>query len=219
MPMSLCKDKLAISVCCCSRLFGEGVAALVGREFPDVEVEAHICESHCALFEHDPDLLILDFSILSTPSFDDLIEKRVPALLLGTSCLPIIENAQLASLVRKGLAGIVSPPAAREEFGRAVRSVLAGEMWFSRRKMQDLIAAAGGEVEENGGPALTPREREVLKLLCRGYRNKEIMASLGVSEQAVKSHLNRVMKKFNVSDRLQLALQAVRRWPRYLHQS
>lgn len=57
--------------------------------------------------------------------------------------------------------------------------------------------------------SLTIREIEIVKMICNGYSNKEIMKLLSISEQSVKSHLSRIYKKTGVSDRLQLALYAI----------
>ena len=57
------------------------------------------------------------------------------------------------------------------------------------------------------------KEKEVVSLICHGYRNKEIAQKLDISEQTVKSHCNRIYKKVGVTDRLQLALYTNRLWP------
>lgn len=60
---------------------------------------------------------------------------------------------------------------------------------------------------------LTGKEREIVTLICKGYRNKEIMSTLGVTEQTVKKHLTSLFKKAGVTDRLQLAMYATKHWP------
>jgi DNA-binding CsgD family transcriptional regulator len=59
-------------------------------------------------------------------------------------------------------------------------------------------------------PLLTRTEAVIVKMICRGYSNKEIMKRLKVTEQSVKSHLNRIYKKTGVSDRLQLAIYTIK---------
>ena len=58
--------------------------------------------------------------------------------------------------------------------------------------------------------ALTPREREVLALIGRGYANKRIALELGIAEKTVKTHVGHVLAKLGVSDRTQAALQAAK---------
>ncbi len=58
-------------------------------------------------------------------------------------------------------------------------------------------------------PLLTKTEIEIVKMICKGHSNKEIMKKLKVTEQSVKSHLNRIYKKTGVSDRIELAMFAI----------
>ncbi len=58
-------------------------------------------------------------------------------------------------------------------------------------------------------PLLTRTEIEIVKMISQGYSNKEIIKKLKITEQSVKSHLNKIYKKTGVSDRLQLAMFAI----------
>ncbi len=58
-------------------------------------------------------------------------------------------------------------------------------------------------------PLLTKTEIEIVEMICWGYSNKEIIKKLKITEQSVKSHLNKIYKKTGVSDRLQLAMFAI----------
>jgi DNA-binding NarL/FixJ family response regulator len=58
---------------------------------------------------------------------------------------------------------------------------------------------------------LTPREKEILSILTTGCTNKEIAQALFISEKTVKSHLNSIFRKLNVTRRLQAILQAINR--------
>ena len=61
------------------------------------------------------------------------------------------------------------------------------------------------------GPAITPREREILALIAAGRANKEIGATLGVSEDTVKRHVSHILEKLDVADRAQATAEAIRR--------
>jgi DNA-binding NarL/FixJ family response regulator len=73
-----------------------------------------------------------------------------------------------------------------------------------------VAAVADGQATPRAAPDLTPRERDVLALICRGYANKRIALELGLSEKTVKAHVGRVLAKLDVHDRTQAALLATR---------
>jgi DNA-binding NarL/FixJ family response regulator len=70
------------------------------------------------------------------------------------------------------------------------------------------LSKAGGE--RNAG--LSPRERDVLRLVAEGCSNKEIGATLGICENTVKKHLSSLFEKLEVGNRTQLAIRAADRW-------
>ncbi len=74
--------------------------------------------------------------------------------------------------------------------------------------LADRIAAVAGEQRPGTGPALTPRERDVARLVATGQRNRGIAAALGISEGTVKMHLHNVYAKLGLESRTQLAMAA-----------
>jgi DNA-binding NarL/FixJ family response regulator len=207
---------LKIYISCCSHLFEEGIKRLIKEDGPEMDSVDIYCGDHNRVIDINPDLLIVDFNTLSAMSLDTLVKPRVGILLLGTTGLPLITNDRLSKLVSKGLIGILPPMTIASEFNKAIRSIISGELWFERKRLKDIITNINS-VKEETEPCMTKKEKEIVMLICRGYRNKEIMQRLNVSEQAVKSHLKRINRKFGVSDRLQLALHAIKRWPDYLN--
>ena len=73
-----------------------------------------------------------------------------------------------------------------------------------------MMRTGGADEREEPIDRLTPREREVLVLIGRGYPNKMIARELGLSEKTVKAHVGRVLAKLEVTDRTQAAVLAVR---------
>lgn len=112
--------------------------------------------------------------------------------------------------VRLGAAGIVGTDRPAETLFKAIEKVMEGEVWMERRLVADLIAPAhprpDGDQARIG--SLTPREREVVRLLCEGLRNKQIADRLTVTDVTVRHHLTSVFSKLGVSDRLGLLLYA-----------
>jgi DNA-binding NarL/FixJ family response regulator len=100
-----------------------------------------------------------------------------------------------------------------ETLRKAVKVVYSGELWLDRKLIRDVLYNMS-HVEKKVD--LTRKEKEIVSLICNGYRNKEIAQKLDITEQTVKSHCNRIFKKVGVSDRLQLALYTHKIWPGHI---
>jgi len=201
-----------IAVYCCNALFGEGVKCLL-KEMSDWVV-IH-CTQPEAIAEVQPQLVIADLISIKKLPLDALFEQGAMLLLLETGKMEKPDQDYLLSLTSKGLVGILAPTTDTFNFQKAIRSVSAGELWMERKTVRDLLSSFGNRSEE-GETSLTEREKEIAKLVCKGYRNKEIMHLLHISEQSVKSHLHRIFRKTGVPDRLKLALYFTQHYPEEL---
>ena len=199
-----------ITISCCNHLFGEGLKKLLLEECNlDSDSIITVSTNPREIIKEENDLLITDFNTLAGIIFDDISNNhKVRILLLGTGCLPKIENECLISFISRGLAGILSPDTDTPQLKKAIECVLAGELWFESKQLLEIIPGIKGK-SCGKDTSLTDREIEVAKLVCNGLSNKEIRKALNISEQAVKSHLSRIYKKTGASDRLQLALYAI----------
>ena len=195
-----------IAVCCCNYIIGEGIKELIKRMEFGTNVSAR-CYSLKGIIKEKPDLVIADFNTLYRRFNDTSIKHDVQILLLETECLPLIENKCLLYFISKGLAGIIRPTAKSSQLKKAIKSIMSGELWFDRNKYRDIVAVAN-DVSVTKSSLLTERELEIVGMICRGYSNKQITEELNITEQSVKSHLNRIYKKTGTSDRLQLAVHA-----------
>ncbi len=121
-----------------------------------------------------------------------------------------LDDDKLLPAIRAGAAGYLLKNARPEELVRAVRAAHAGEALLdpvvAARLVETLAADGGAEPLDR----LTPREREVLVLIGRGFPNKLIARELGLSEKTVKTHVGHVLAKLEVTDRTQAAVVAVR---------
>jgi DNA-binding NarL/FixJ family response regulator len=106
----------------------------------------------------------------------------------------------LSEFISRGLVGILPPETDGALLKRAIRAVYQGELWINHKSIKDMLLTGQQKI------GLTKQEGQVVYHICRGLRNKEIAETLNITEQTVKSHCNRIYKKFGVSDRLQLAL-------------
>jgi DNA-binding NarL/FixJ family response regulator len=200
---------MKISICCCNYLFGEGLKSLIEREGPDTWAVVN-CADPREVIEARADLLIIDSGNFSCLSPLALSGHKMGILLLGGCCLPKVEDDRLMHLLSGGLVGVLTPNTNSSQFRKAILSVLSGELWLDRKQVRHIISK---ESAKKKAPSFTRGELEVIKLIYRGYCNKEIMHNLNLSEDAVKSHLKRIYKKSGVSGRLELVAAAVNHLP------
>ena len=176
----------------------------------EVAGEATDGEEAIAVAERlDPDVVLMD---LVMPKLDGLgamreLRARVPRarVIVLTSFL---DDDKLLPALRAGAAGYLLKNAPPPELARAVRAAHAGEALLDPVVAARLVETLAGD----GDPLdrLTPREREVLELIGRGFPNKRIARRLEVSEKTVKTHVGHVLAKLGVTDRTQAAVVAVR---------
>jgi DNA-binding NarL/FixJ family response regulator len=119
------------------------------------------------------------------------------------------------SVVRAGARGYVTKTIAAPELADAIRRVHEGDAVFSPRLAGFVLDAFAGAIPEaEADPELdqlTPREREVLQHLARGYLYKEIALRLGISAKTVEAHVSAVLRKLQLSNRHELSRWAVER--------
>jgi two-component system response regulator NreC len=105
-------------------------------------------------------------------------------------------------MLKAGASGYVLKAADTDELISAIRIVARGETFLvptmAKKLVQDYVRRFG-EVEATGHPSLTPREKEILRLVARGYSNKEIAEQLTLSPSTVHSHRGNLMRKLNLS--------------------
>jgi DNA-binding NarL/FixJ family response regulator len=135
------------------------------------------------------------------------LRERVPGarVIVLTSFL---DDEKVLPALRAGAAGYLLKNAAPQELARAIRAAFAGEVVLDPVVAARLVDTLAGGVEPLD--RLTPREREVLELIGRGFPNKLIARELGLSEKTVKTHVGHVLAKLGVTDRTQAAVVAVR---------
>ena len=158
-----------------------------------------------------PDVILMD---LVMPRLDGVAAMRslresVPdaRVIVLTSFL---DDDKLLPALRAGAAGYLLKNAEPREVARAIQAAHAGEALLDpvvAARLVETLAAAGADEPLD---RLTPREREVLVLIGRGFPNKRIARELELSEKTVKTHVGHVLAKLGVGDRTQAAVVAVR---------
>jgi two-component system, NarL family, nitrate/nitrite response regulator NarL len=164
-----------------------------------------------------PDVLMLDVGLPGMPSMDVLRELAKT----GGSCRVILLNApydrpQMLDWLRVGARGFISKHTSVEMMIKSIRTVMDGQYWIGRESVSDLIGslvprrAAGQGTPSPGRPDLSKRERQIVSAVAAGYGNKDIATRLRLSEHTVKHHLSNIFDKLGVTNRLEVALFAIK---------
>jgi DNA-binding NarL/FixJ family response regulator len=149
------------------------------------------------------DQLILDLQMERNVLADIAsLVLRVPVIVLTASEVP----SDAVDAIRQGARAVVFKRFAVETLMDAIRTVAAGDVWLPSSLQTQMAAQLRG----SGPNVLSAREEEVVRYVARGLRNAEIAANLSISEETVKTHLNRIFRKLGVRDRVELVLYATR---------
>jgi two-component system response regulator NreC len=177
----------------------------------DMQVVATATDAAAAIeaaHTHRPDVLVLDISM---PGGGLEVARRVREMELPTKIVILTmyaEDRYVMEAVRLGAAGYVLKRAADKELIDAIRAVAAGDAYLTPAAVRLLLAT---QQNENGRaePALSPREREVLRFTARGLSNLEIAGRLFVSPKTVDTYRSRIMAKLDLHRRSELVEYAL----------
>lgn len=194
-------------------LFREALQSVIRRDWPDAEIrEADSIEAAEALLGGGlvVDLALLDLSMPDARGFDGLLRIRT-----GFPRLPIVvvSGMEDGRIVREalsyGVAGFIPKSVRREELGRAIGEVMAGNVYVP----EGIPPAPPEPSTERPDLAsklktLTPQQIRVLKMLRQGLLNKQIAFELAVGETTVKAHVSEILRKLGVYSRTQAVIEA-----------
>ena len=165
-----------------------------------------------------PEIILLELNLAEVTGVD-IISSIVRAsdqsriiLVTGTSNPLVIQQ-----VIEEGVVGVIFKTQTAEQLLKAIEKVHAGEVWLER----SMIANVLSRLSRNTKPAknnseidnineLSEREKQIVRLIGQGYKNKKIAAQLFISETTVRHHLTSVYNKLGVSDRLELLVYAHR---------
>lgn len=159
-----------------------------------------------------PDVLVLDVNM---PGLDPVattryLKRQYPALhILVLTAYD--DDAYVNGLLSAGASAYLLKEEALETLVAAIRAVARGESWLSQRIAGRLARKALARTERAAEPEpLTPREREVLRLLALGLSNDEIAERLVVTKRTVQNHVSNIYGKLRLDSRAEAVLYAIR---------
>ena len=172
--------------------------------------------------KYQPDIVLLDMNMPEKDGLQGIIE--IGKLGLGTKVIALsgYDDADLIFRAMKiGAKGYVLKTMASAQLIYAIEEVLNGKIYlplalssrffeyFQQSFREENERKEAGYDEENLLDSLTPREEEVLELLTQGITYKGVAGKLFISETTVKTHVNNIFQKLQVSDRTQAVLYAI----------
>lgn len=121
-----------------------------------------------------------------------------------------LEGGHIRKLLNSGVRGYITKGSSADEMDKAMRRVMAGEQYLSPDVAQQVAMDMINGDENNPFDKLTTRESEIITLLLRGHRNRQISTNLHISEKTVSTHRTRAFEKLNVKTTAELVRLAIR---------
>lgn len=191
------------------RVVAEGLAALINHQ-TDMQVVGNVgsvAESADAAAELNPDVVLLDFRLPdgTAPDAAAAIHDSRPAARMIFLTREDSDAARFAA-VQSGASAFIHKSRAAAEVVGAIRDVARGKMLITPRTIATLLAKR--RTIEQQLERLTPREKEVLRLMAEGHASREIAAELGISYTTVRTHIRGLGGKLAVHSKLEAIIKA-----------
>jgi DNA-binding NarL/FixJ family response regulator len=190
-------------------MFRTGVRAELGDHVTILGEAADVDEAVAAVLTHKPDVVLLDVHLPGGGGVE--VMRRLAPKRLTTSylALSVSDEAQdVIATIRGGARGYVTKSITGPELVAAIERVAGGDAVFSPRLAGFVLDAFAGTIEvaqvDEDLDRLTEREREVMRLIARGYSYKEVASELFISIKTVETHMSSVLRKLQLSSRHEL---------------
>jgi DNA-binding NarL/FixJ family response regulator len=191
------------------RLFAEGLSHMIKDRF---EIVGTITDGRLlldAVRRLHPDVVLLDMSMPQASGLDLLLELKAKRVECRTIVLTMHADPRMAAdALKAGAAGYVLKESSHEELVAALDAVLQARTYLTTALTKDVLALMAGPSDPES-VELTPRQREVLRLIVQGQRVKEIAAALNLSPRTVESIKYRMMQELNVQSTAGLVRYAI----------
>jgi two-component system nitrate/nitrite response regulator NarL len=192
------------------RLYREGVADAL-RLLPDIEVALTADNAAAAVVtarQAEVDVVLLDMTLSDTTRATRSLLAARPRLKVVALGAPD-EGPEVVACAEAGITGYVPRDATLDDLAEALRCTMRGEASCSARVAADLLQHIARQARLRGQVAmpvqLTPRERDVLRLLESGLTNRQIARTLDLQVSTVKNHVHNILTKSGAAGRSDLA--------------
>jgi DNA-binding NarL/FixJ family response regulator len=192
-------------------MFRRGVRAeleATGAGAVEIRAEAaDVDEAVAAIAAHHPDVVLLDVHLPGGGGVE--VMRRMPSPDARYLALSVSDAAEdVIGTIRGGARGYVTKTITGPELVDAIRRVAEGDAVFSPRLAGFVLDAFAGTIDvaavDEDLDRLTEREREVMRLIARGYAYKEVAKELFISIKTVETHMSSVLRKLQLSSRHEL---------------
>lgn len=195
----------------------ESLSMLIST-IPGIEITGTLNDSRQVLNfleKHEVDLLITDFNMPYLTGIDLTwkVKQQYPGL--KVLMLTVSEEADtIRQAFQAGISGYVMKKANRAELEKAIKTVMAGEKFFSEAVMKELLNPANLLNKDEEIPdepvAVTTRELEIIKLIGQELSTSEIAARLFISVGTVETHRHNILRKLNVKNSIGIIKYAIK---------
>ena len=204
-------NELASSVFACESqpIVLEGLQSVLANR-PDLKFSGAAptrAEALSSIAAGQPDLLLVDLSGGLKPTLQFIADvRRLSPRSQAVLWVEDLAEVETFRALQYGARGILKRTVPVETLVECLRAVVRGHVWVDQAISNQVAGFWARKTE----PHLTAREREIVKLVCRGMRNKQIAAELSITPGTVKVHLMHVFEKTGVKDSFELAFRGHR---------
>jgi DNA-binding NarL/FixJ family response regulator len=195
----------------------EGIKALLEKQ-DNIEVVAEAADGREAISrvaQFRPDVVVLDISMPMMDGLESTRQMKRENPDIKVLVLTMHDNEEyFFQLLRAGASGYVTKKSVSRELVSAIEAVYRGESFFCPSMAKFLLTdflRLDKAVENTGQEELTPREREIVKLIAEGYTNQQIADLLHRSVKTIESHRSNILRKLGIHDSIELVKYAVRK--------
>lgn len=192
-----------VVVCFSNLCMSQGLCRLLAS---DENIQVHAVSEQPQLIRGlrgiRPDVLLVDFLVLN--NYLPMLPEEVKVVLLDTECG---EDNIFYALIAKNISGVIRNDADVSELGKAIESVVSGDLWLDRAITKNLLSRLSRLAEFW---RLTEQEADMLHLISKGMDNVMMAEILGIDVNTIPCHLDRLKQKMKAKDRwdmLMLSMQ------------